>query len=146
MHFLELAANSAVGLAAGLGHVQISVLEDGQGHRPGRDAFMALERARKTVSQGLGCRSSKEVIFTSGATEANNMAILGVAHTLEARGRHLITQATEHSSVIEPLLHLAEQGWDVARLLDHLTAKAGLEPGLRPGARLWIFQTETFSD
>ena len=61
-------------------------------------------------------------------------------------GRHGVQLAEDtHRAVFLPEV-AAEQGWDVAQLLHHLAAKAGLAPGLRPGARLWIFQTEVFSE
>jgi len=85
-------------------------------HGPGRAAFMALENARKTVAQSIGARSATEIIFTSGATESNNLALTGVANAPGTRGRHLITQATEHPAVLEVLEHLKTQGWDLTIL------------------------------
>jgi len=82
-------------------------------HRPGRDAATALERARATVDRFLGGAAPSEVVFTAGATEANNLALLGAAEALADRGRHIISQTTEHASVIEPLMALARRGWDV---------------------------------
>ena len=80
-------------------------------HRPGRAAFTALEDARAKVAQKLGARSSTEIYFTSGATEANNLALRGIAQAQADRGRHLITQVTEHPSVLEPLRSLRRNGW-----------------------------------
>ncbi len=85
-------------------------------HGPGRAAFMALENARKTVAKSIGARSATEIIFTSGATESNNLALRGAAKALASRGRHLITQATEHPAVLEVLTHLKTQGWDLTML------------------------------
>jgi cysteine desulfurase len=85
-------------------------------HRSGREAFEALENARSAVADFLGARSTTEVIFTSGATEANNLALLGVAHALKARGRHLVTQKTEHPSVLEVLRALREEGWSLTEV------------------------------
>ncbi|RLE20107.1 MAG: IscS subfamily cysteine desulfurase [Acidobacteria bacterium] len=82
-------------------------------HGPGRAAFMALENARKTVAQSIGARSATEIIFTSGATESNNLALTGVANAPGTRGRHLITQATEHPAVLEVMAHLETQGWQL---------------------------------
>ncbi len=62
-------------------------------HRPGRDAATALERARATIDRLLGGRAASEVVFTAGATEANNLALMGAAEALEDRGRHIISQA-----------------------------------------------------
>jgi cysteine desulfurase len=83
-------------------------------HGPGRDAFTALEGARATVARCLGARSATEIVFTSGASEGNNLALIGAATALAGRGRHLVTQATEHPSVLEPLRWLAASGWDVS--------------------------------
>ena len=76
-------------------------------HRPGQVAAAALESARATVDRALGGRAASEVVFTSGATEANNLALFGAAGAGEGRGRHLISQRTEHASVLAPLAELA---------------------------------------
>lgn len=81
-------------------------------HRPGQAAFAALEAARSTVARCLRARSSAEIVFTSGATEANNLALLGGAESGSSR-RHLVTQATEHPSVLEPMRRLAARGWEL---------------------------------
>ncbi len=83
-------------------------------HRPGRDAATALERARATIDRLLGGSAASEVVFTAGATEANNLALLGAAEAMEGRGRHLISQATEHASVLEPLAALQRRGWEIS--------------------------------
>jgi cysteine desulfurase len=82
-------------------------------HGPGRDAFAALENARATVAGCLGARSATEIVFTSGASEANNLALIGAANALAARRRHLVTQTTEHPSVLEPLRSLEASGWEL---------------------------------
>ena len=81
-------------------------------HGPGRSAFMALEGARRAVAQALGAASPTEIIFTSGATEANNLALKGVARAATSRGRHLLTQATEHPAVLEVVEKLKKGGFD----------------------------------
>ena len=85
-------------------------------HRPGRDAFTALEDARAKVARRLGARSPTEIYFTSGATEANNLALRGVARARADRGRHLVTQVTEHPSVLEPLRSLRQDGWELTEV------------------------------
>ena len=82
-------------------------------HGPGRDAFTALETARTTVARCLGARSATEITFTSGASEGNNLALIGAADALGADRRHLVTQATEHPSVLEPLRSLETHGWEL---------------------------------
>jgi len=85
-------------------------------HRPGRDAFSALEEARTAVAGFLGARSATEIIFTSGATEANNLALIGAAKTRADRGQHLVTQTTEHPSVLEVLRALRGDGWTLTEV------------------------------
>jgi cysteine desulfurase len=85
-------------------------------HRPGRDAFNALEEARSTVSGLLGARSATEIVFTSGATEANNLALIGAAKSRTDRRRHLVTQTTEHPSVLEVLRSLQRDGWTLTEI------------------------------
>ncbi len=85
-------------------------------HRPGRDAFSALEDARSTVARFLGARSATEIVFTSGATEANNLALIGAAKTRADRRRHLVTQTTEHPSVLEVLRALQAEGWTLTEV------------------------------
>ncbi len=82
-------------------------------HRPGRDAASELERARTTVDRLLGGRAASEVVFTAGATEGNNLALMGAAEALVDRGRHIISQRTEHASVLAPLTVLAKRGWEI---------------------------------
>ena len=84
-----------------------------RGHRPGREAASELEAARATVDRLLGGSAASEVVFTSGATESNNLALLGAAEALSGRGRHIVSQRTEHASVLEPLAALARRGWEI---------------------------------
>lgn len=82
------------------------------GHELGRKAKDAVETARKQVASIMEA-ASEEIIFTSGGTESNNLAILGGARSRGEIGRHLITTRIEHPSVINPFLHLLETGWKV---------------------------------
>ncbi len=84
-------------------------------HRPGQEAASALEAARSTIDRALGGRAASEIVFTAGATEANNLALFGIAGA-PGRGRHIISQRTEHASVLAPLAELAKRGWDVSLL------------------------------
>jgi cysteine desulfurase len=84
-------------------------------HPWGWAASRLVERARELVASGVGGRA-EEVVFTSGATEANNLAIKGVAHALRARGRHLVTVATEHHAVLDPHRALEREGFEVTVL------------------------------
>jgi cysteine desulfurase len=82
------------------------------GHRFGWEASEALDCARDQVAGLLGA-SSREIVFTSGATESNNLAIKGVVPGLLGRGRHLVTSSAEHASVLGPMKRLAREGWEL---------------------------------
>lgn len=75
----------------------------------------AIRLARESAAQLINCRPN-ELIWTSGATEANNLAILGLAEKTPHERRHIITQVTEHSAVLEPCRHLESRGWRVTYL------------------------------
>lgn len=85
-------------------------------HRYGAQAADAVKEARKQVAHCIGAPSPDDVIFTSGATEANNIAILGVAEQYATIGDHIITCATEHKAVLDTCKHLASTGKDVTIL------------------------------
>ncbi len=83
-------------------------------HAVGRQARASLDEFRERVARLWACRPS-EVIFTSGGTEANNLAVLGTARALKDRGRHLVTSAIEHPSVLRPFEYLAKhEGFDLS--------------------------------
>jgi cysteine desulfurase len=84
-------------------------------HRFGWDAADAVERARKQVAALIGA-GSKDVIFTSGATESNNLAIKGAAKARQSERDHLVTVATEHKAVLDPMASLEKAGWRVTVL------------------------------
>jgi cysteine desulfurase len=83
-------------------------------HRFGWDANDAVEKARRQVAALIGA-GSREIVFTSGATEANNLALKGAADVRGERD-HLVTIATEHRSVLDPIAALAKRGWRVTVL------------------------------
>lgn len=90
--------------------------ESSRTHEYGVVARRRVNRAREEVAVLAGAQPD-EVIFTSGATEANNLAILGLADALERTGRrHIITSALEHKAVLEPVARLEGRGFDVTRL------------------------------
>lgn len=89
-------------------------------HRFGWIAEEAVENARAQVAASIGAQS-REIVFTSGATEANNLAIRGVLPNLRSRGDHVVTSAAEHSAVLAPMKRLAREGWKVTIVPpDHL--------------------------
>ncbi len=81
-------------------------------HPHGVAARRAVEHGRRQVANLLGC-SPREIVFTSGGTEANNMAIKGAACSPDNGGKHIIISAVEHPAVQEPCQYLAEHGYDV---------------------------------
>ena len=84
----------------------------GSMHSLGLKAANAMEDARKTVARFLNC-TSEEVIFTGSGTESINMAIKGAALALQRKGKHIITQKTEHHAVLETCRFLEKQGFEV---------------------------------
>ncbi|SBO44897.1 cysteine desulfurase family protein [Cyanobium sp. NIES-981] len=88
-------------------------------HRPGLEAAAAVERARTQVARALGAGEATGVVFTSGATEANNLALKGVVEAALERGeprRRLLTLATEHRAVLDPLRYLERHGFPLTVL------------------------------
>jgi cysteine desulfurase len=77
-------------------------------HSFGREAKVALERARESIAKFINCDQS-ELYFTSGGTESDNIAVLGTAYHLRDRKNHLVIGATEHHAVLEPAEHLADR-------------------------------------
>jgi cysteine desulfurase len=84
-------------------------------HPFGWEAEEAVEKSRKQIAELIGA-NSKEIVFTSGATESNNLAIKGVAEMYAERGNHIITAATEHKAVLDTCKHLEKKGCRVTYL------------------------------
>lgn len=84
-------------------------------HAFGWRAEEAVDAARGEVALAIGA-SEKEIVFTSGATESNNLAIKGVAAALREKGRRIVTAVTEHKAVIDPLKRLEKEGFEVVWL------------------------------
>ena len=87
----------------------------GSAHAHGERAARRVETARAEVAAAAGAQPD-EVVWTSGATEADNLAIFGVAHYYRDQGRHLITARTEHKAVLDPCRELQRRGWLVTYL------------------------------
>src|SRR6185312_4066676 len=86
-----------------------------RGHQFGWEAEQAVEAARDQIAKLIGA-NSKEIIFTSGATESDNLAIKGVAEAFRKKGDHIITVATEHKAVLDSCKHLEKHGYRVTYL------------------------------
>ncbi len=84
-------------------------------HTYGYEASVAVENAREQISKGIGSRHD-EIIFTSGATESNNLALIGTMEKYKEKGNHLITCLTEHKAVLDTAKHLEHLGYDVTYL------------------------------
>ncbi|WP_020465974.1 cysteine desulfurase family protein [Singulisphaera acidiphila] len=81
-------------------------------HRFGWEAAEAVDRSREQIARLIGAEV-QEIILTSGGTESNNLAIKGGLPGLKSRGNHVVTAATEHKSVLDPLKRLAREGWEL---------------------------------
>ncbi len=81
-----------------------------QHHSAGSRAARAVEKARAQVAAAIGAEPAS-IVFTSGATESNNLAILGICRASRSAPGHIITSAIEHKSVVEPYRHLEASGW-----------------------------------
>jgi len=103
-------------------------------HAWGWEAEAAVEKARENVADLIGA-DPREIVWTSGATESNNLAIKGAANFYKSRGKHLITVKTEHKAVLDAMRELERQGFDVTYLdvqADGLLNMDALKAAIRP--------------
>jgi len=138
--YLDHAATTPVDVrvAARMAEVLSSETEYGNpassSHDYGDVAAALVESARAQVAAAVGA-ASREVVWTSGATEANNLAIFGVAQYYRERGRHIVTARTEHKAVLDPCRELERRGWEVSYLVpgqEGLLDPAQVAAALRP--------------
>ncbi len=102
-------------------------------HIYGQTAALAVEHARKQIADTVGATPG-EIVFTSGATEANNLAILGAARFYQRKGRHIVTMSTEHKAVLDTVHQLEREGFEATYLSpqpDGLLNLLALESALR---------------
>ncbi|MBQ2842074.1 MAG: cysteine desulfurase [Clostridia bacterium] len=84
-------------------------------HRSGNAAKELLDSSKESIAKTLSC-SPEEIIFTSGGTESNNLAVMGAAYQMRRMGRRIVSTAVEHSSIDETLDKLADEGFEVIKL------------------------------
>ncbi|GIM48324.1 cysteine desulfurase [Collibacillus ludicampi] len=84
-------------------------------HRKGLESERKIEQAREIIAKTIGVKK-QEIFFTSGGTEANNLAVQGIAKAYRMRGKHIISSQIEHKSVLDVLSHLEEEGYRVTYL------------------------------
>ncbi|MCJ7451949.1 MAG: aminotransferase class V-fold PLP-dependent enzyme [Steroidobacteraceae bacterium] len=104
------------------------------GHEPGRRARARVEQARAEVARVVGA-APEQVIWTSGATEADNLALFGAARFHRAKGRHLVTSRTEHPAVLDCCRQLEREGFEVTYLKpgpDGIVQPSQVEAALKP--------------
>ncbi len=82
-------------------------------HKIGREAREAVEKAREITAASIGAKA-EEIVFTSGGTESDNLAVKGVAYALKGKGRHLITSTIEHPAVMESFKDLESEGFKIS--------------------------------
>ncbi len=102
-------------------------------HAPGRTAKGVVEIARREVAALVNC-DPREIVWTSGATESDNLAIKGVAHFYRDKGRHIVTCRTEHKAVLDTCEQLEREGFEVTYLMpdcDGIVSPGQLEDALR---------------
>lgn len=115
LHYLDNSATTAVSKAAAQKALYMMTENFGNPsslHKLGINAELCVEDAREAVAKALGAQP-KNIIFTSGGTEANNTVLFGAAEALKRRGNRIIVSAVEHSSVYESAKRLSELGFDV---------------------------------
>ncbi|MBU3651786.1 MAG: IscS subfamily cysteine desulfurase [Limnohabitans sp.] len=103
-------------------------------HAWGWEAEEAVEQARAEVAALIGA-DPREIVWTSGATESNNLALKGAAHFYQSKGKHLITVKTEHKAVLDTMRELERQGFEVTYLdvqADGLIDMQALRDAMRP--------------
>ena len=117
-HYLDNSATTRVSDAAAKKAFEVMTQNYGNPsslHYKGMQAEKELEAARKAVAVALGA-GSEEIFFTSGGTEANNLAVFGTAEAKKRRGKKIITTSVEHSSIIEAVAKLENDGFEIVRI------------------------------
>jgi cysteine desulfurase len=85
-------------------------------HYHGHRAKQAVDAARQAIANVLGCRKESEIVFTSGTTEANNLALIGAFRKFRDKGKHIISTAIEHPAILDTLTYLRSEGAEITLL------------------------------
>lgn len=118
MHYLDNSATTSVSEKAAKKAYEIMTKEYGNPsslHTMGYNASLVISEARGIVASSLGCED-REIVFTSGGTEANNLGVFGAVNANKRRGNKIVTTAIEHPSVLEAMKKLENEGFDVVYL------------------------------
>ena len=143
-HYLDNAATTPVDPAV-IAQMRACLGEDGwfanpssSAHAAGRAAAQRVELARAQVGRLIGARS-EQIVFTSGATEADNLAVLGTARALAPQRRHIISARTEHKAVLDAVRQLTREGFSVTWLQPDVNGRVDAQAvaaALRPDTAL----------
>jgi cysteine desulfurase len=141
--YLDYAATTPVDPAVAQAMMQCLTAEGvfanpSSSHAPGRAAAALIERARSQVASLIGA-APEEIVFTSGATESSNLALLGVARANADRGRHIVTSRIEHKAVLDPCRRLEKEGFRITSLAPDHSGRidpASVASALRPDTTL----------
>lgn len=104
-------------------------------HLHGHKAKQAVDEARQAIAKLLGCRKESEIIFTSGATESNNLALIGAFRRFRDKGNHIISSAIEHPAVLDTLNYLKSEGAEITLLpvdSNGVVSLEALEEAIKP--------------
>ncbi len=104
-------------------------------HLHGHKAKHAVDEARQTIAKLLGCRKESEIIFTSGATESNNLALIGAFRRFRDKGNHIISSTIEHPAVLDTLNYLKSEGAEITLLpvdSNGVVSLEALEKAIKP--------------
>lgn len=115
MHYLDNSATTAVSESSAKLAYEIMTTNFGNPsslHKVGYEASLVLDNARSLVAKSIGCEP-KEITFTSGGTEANNLAVFGAVYAKKRQGNRIVTTAIEHPSVLECMKQLENDGFEV---------------------------------
>lgn len=96
-------------------------------HALGLEAHRTVEKAREALANSIGAEDKNQIFFTSGGTEANNLAIFGSAYANRRKGNRIVTTAIEHESVLESINQLEKEGFEIVKLVPNIFGEISTE-------------------